>query len=199
MATRVRIIADTDPCNPRTEWDNLGTMYCEHRRYRLGDCGADDPRIPAYAEGDEAIESPDYPALRPDIAVALPLYLYDHSGITMSCAPFSCPWDSGQVGIIYLTRARLIKEYGADTPENRKAAEECLRAEVKVYDDFITGQVYGFVIEKTDLRRDPDWHYAKTVDSCFGFYGWDLEESGLLDALPKRYRAAARDADREYS
>jgi hypothetical protein len=33
--------------------------------------------------------------------VILPLYLYDHGGITISCSPFSCPWDSGQVGWIY--------------------------------------------------------------------------------------------------
>ena len=31
----------------------------------------------------------------------LPLYLYDHSGITMNTTGFSCPWDSGQVGWIY--------------------------------------------------------------------------------------------------
>ena len=30
--------------------------------------------------------------------VFLPLYLFDHSGITMNTSGFSCPWDSGQVG-----------------------------------------------------------------------------------------------------
>ena len=35
-----------------------------------------------------------------DKYVILPLYLYDHSGITISTGPFSCPWDSGQVGWI---------------------------------------------------------------------------------------------------
>ena len=32
----------------------------------------------------------------------LPLYLYDHSGITMNTTGFSCPWDSGQVGCCLL-------------------------------------------------------------------------------------------------
>ena len=32
-----------------------------------------------------------------DGMVILPLYLYDHSGITMNTCGFSCPWDSGQV------------------------------------------------------------------------------------------------------
>ena len=39
-----------------------------------------------------------------DQYVILPLYLYDHSGITISTRPFSCPWDSGQVGWIYASK-----------------------------------------------------------------------------------------------
>jgi hypothetical protein len=35
--------------------------------------------------------------------VVLPLYLYDHSGLTISTSPFSCRWDSGQVGYIHTT------------------------------------------------------------------------------------------------
>lgn len=36
----------------------------------------------------------------------LPLYLYDHSGITMNTTGFSCPWDSGQVGWILRLQGR---------------------------------------------------------------------------------------------
>ena len=32
----IKIELDTEPINPR-EWDNLGTMYCFHRNYILGD------------------------------------------------------------------------------------------------------------------------------------------------------------------
>lgn len=77
---RARVVADNEGCDPR-EWDNLGVMYCQHSRYTLGDKDAADPR------GDDG-------KLRDDIAVALPLYLYDHSGITMSTGrayPFDCP------------------------------------------------------------------------------------------------------------
>ncbi|MHC4372249.1 MAG: hypothetical protein ACYSW8_31990, partial [Planctomycetota bacterium] len=35
---RVRIVADADPCNPRTDWDgHAGRMLCWHRDYNLGD------------------------------------------------------------------------------------------------------------------------------------------------------------------
>ena len=47
-----------------------------------------------------------------DKYVILPLYLYDHSGITMSTSVFSCPWDSGQVGWIYAEKKKLIEETG---------------------------------------------------------------------------------------
>ncbi len=44
--------------------------------------------------------------------VILPLYLYDHSGITMSTGAFSCRWDSGQVGWIYAEKKKFIEETG---------------------------------------------------------------------------------------
>jgi len=47
-----------------------------------------------------------------DKYIILPLYLYDHSGITMSTGPFSCPWDSGQVGWIYAPKQKFIDETG---------------------------------------------------------------------------------------
>jgi len=33
----LKIEQDTDPMNPRTDWDNLGTMVCFHKLYDLGD------------------------------------------------------------------------------------------------------------------------------------------------------------------
>lgn len=47
-----------------------------------------------------------------DKYIILPLFLYDHSGITISTGPFSCPWDSGQVGWIYAEKKKLIEETG---------------------------------------------------------------------------------------
>ena len=31
------LMPDSDPVNPRVEWDNFGTMVCFHSRYALGD------------------------------------------------------------------------------------------------------------------------------------------------------------------
>jgi hypothetical protein len=100
------------------------------------------------------------------IAVTLPLYLYDHSGITMRCSPFSCPWDSGQVGFIFITNEKIRSEYSCKriTSKIRQRVQQALIAEVSTYDDYLTGSVYGFIVKNED---------GDELDSCWGFYGLD--------------------------
>lgn len=108
--------------------------------------------------------------------VVLPLYLYDHSGITIRTGPFNSSWDSGQVGYIVCDEETIQKEFGGD----RDLAERALRAEVSVYDDFLTGNVYGFIVEERDGDEDSDWEH---VDSCWGFYGDDPRTNGMSEYL----------------
>ena len=67
----IRIEQDQDAESPRA-WGTLGTMACAHRRYDLGDV-----QFHSAAELEASI---------PADAIRLPLYLYDHSGLTMSTA-----------------------------------------------------------------------------------------------------------------
>lgn len=99
-------------------------------------------------------------------AVILPLYLYDHSGITISTAPFGCPWDSGQVGYIYASLDDMRREFSCKrvTAKHRAQAEKQLRQEVETYDQYLTGDVYGYVV--TDENGDE-------TDSCWGMFGLD--------------------------
>jgi len=90
------------------------------------------------------------------------LYLYDHSGLSISTSPFSCQWDSGQVGYIYLTPDTI----GGD----REKALACLESAVQTYNQYLTGDVWGFTIEDED---------GDIVESCWGFYG---EEYCITDA-----------------
>lgn len=151
-----RVEQDMDPANPRVDYDNAAVMACWHRRYDLGDdrkvwdCPTEPEGFVAWAEQTRA--------------VYLPLYLYDHSGITMNTGGFSCQWDSGQVGYIYLTRSTIFKEWGWKvlTAKRLKFLEEYLRGEVKTYDQYLTGEVYGYIVEDED---------ANEIESCWGFYG----------------------------
>ena len=102
----LEIVQDNNPDSPR-EWDNMGTMICFHGRYNLGDKHNYDHRdYSGWEEMETAIIKNESPA------VILPLYLYDHSGITISTSPFSCGWDSGQIGFIFVSKEKLRKEYG---------------------------------------------------------------------------------------
>jgi len=138
----INIVQDELADSPREMWDNLGTMLCKHSRYDLGDKNAIEPE-----KG----------------AVILPLYLYDHSGITINTTGFSCNWDSGQVGIIYCNLDTIRKEYNVKRISKalRERVAKTLKSEVAVYDDYLTGNVYGFSIEKDN----------EITDSCYGFFG----------------------------
>ncbi len=102
--------------------------------------------------------------------IILPLYLYDHSGITISTGKFSCPWDSGQVGFIYCTMERARDEWGEKynpgitDDEIREKAINYLQYEVKTYDDYLNGSVYGYE------TKDPD---GEDIGACWGYFGYD--------------------------
>jgi hypothetical protein len=88
---KVSIFHDDDPMSP-LEWGNLATLACWHRRLRLGG-----EQIPCMSE--EKLRE----HVGEDLLAVLPLYLYQHSGMSISTTPFSCRFDSGQVGWAYVT------------------------------------------------------------------------------------------------
>src|SRR3989304_5726596 len=91
---KVKLIPDEDPSDPRKDGDHPAVMVCWHRRYDLGD---DEKKWAEPWDGPEEFLK----WAKENKIIFLPLYLYDHGGITMSTGAFSCPWDSGQVGFIY--------------------------------------------------------------------------------------------------
>ena len=78
------------------------------------------------------------------------LYKYEHGGISYNIHPYSCPWDSGQVGII------LIKKSMHEKKTRQKLAESLCRQ----VETWVNGDYYGFIIEDEN---------GETIDSCFGF------------------------------
>lgn len=135
---------DEEPESPR-EWDNLGKMFCVHDRYNLGD--------PELRKQDN-IE-----------ALVLPLYLLDHSGLTIRTVPFSCPWDSGQGGYIWVSYFDILEEFGDLSNDSIMAAKARLETEVRVYNDYLQGDVYCFQLVDAG---------GEVIDSCYGFIG-DIE------------------------
>lgn len=139
--------------------------------------------------------------------VFLPLYLYDHSGITMNTVGFGCKWDSGQAGYIY-TDKKIVMDCGGMiqnekghfikvTDKNwKEAAYQWMKAEVEEYDMYLTGDVYGIIVEEYDSKKE-DWIER---DSCWGFFnnkwGDELIESvavnfGVTEKLYDKMEEAA--------
>lgn len=165
----LEIHVDQTPQNPRNDWDNLGTMVCFHRNYNLGD--KHDYNKNDYNSWKEMFKAIDK---NEDALVILPLYLYDHSGITMATSPFDCPWDSGQVGFIFVSKEKVRKEYNVKriSPKIAEKVGEVLEAEVKTYDQYLTGDMYGFIVKDEEGNEE---------DSCWGFFGDDIKTNGILD------------------
>jgi hypothetical protein len=178
----IHIQVDDNPESPR-EWDNAGTMVCWHNRHNLGD---EQPRqdfsdwLPdfmvsnceklsdhEYNDADSLTVEQVWNAINREF-VFLPLYLYDHSGVSISTRSFvgrshHGEWDSGQVGFIYISKKQAVREWGNKifTKNVEEKTVNYLVGEVKTYDNYLTGNVYGYIIE--DQNGDK-------LDSCWGFY-----------------------------
>ena len=156
----VKVVRDDNPISPRED-DNLGKMVCFHKRYNLGD--KHDYNFHNYDSWDEMSSD----IIREEnVSVILPLYLYDHSGITMNTTGFSCLWDSGQVGFVFVSKNDVRKEYGVKriSKKLREKVTKLLIGEVETYDKYLTGDVYGY--EVTDENDN-------LIESCWGYYDED--------------------------
>lgn len=134
------LLHDWDPTSPRGA-DNLGIMVCHYPRHDLGD--EDEHGVI------EALRTRPMPIVvrwlkaMVGATVVLPLYVYEHGGITIRAGGFSEPrgWDASFVGLIYDTPH--TREMNGTPPE---LIEQVLRDEVKTYADFLEGVVYAYSV-----------------------------------------------------
>lgn len=210
----VKIIPDFDceHANPR-EGDNPVALCCYHPNYNLGD---EEHALPR--DGFEEIECPkcegegeindgeDCPRCdtvgyctptlaewaREQKALAIaPLFLLDHSGITMNVGRTvlvsddeltradtvsadrfvsdGAGWDTSMVGFAIITN-ELWEPCMGDTPVTLEKATEVIDSEVKVYASYLEGEVYGYAVADDTLFGE----------SCWGYLG-DPDESGCKE------------------
>ncbi len=153
---------DEYPMNPRKEWDNVSVFAFFHNRYTLGDenSGIDDKDYNVWGEMEKAIMK--------KAAIVVPVYMYDHSGITIRAGRGfgdidSGRWDWGQIGFAFITKAKMKTECPVKGKTEREEwARKVIDSEVKVYDEYLRGDVYEYRIEDED---------GDIVDSCSGMFG----------------------------
>ena len=186
---RLKVEYDDIPINPRTDYDNFGKMICWHSRYDLGDKhDFSEPSeflkqlIDADNDSLDDLSINELKELADKNNIIMPLYLYDHSGITISCShsyPYNDRWDAGQVGWIYASYDDIQREFGGINSETLDKARQILTGETNAYDDYLRGDCYGYTIEKNGVE----------VESCWGYLG-DLREmvSEMKSGVDKEYQ-----------
>lgn len=159
-----------EPCNEPLE-DFALTLWAKHRPYQSSTL---DNFLDGYGDRPEKAINRAIIWLESTF-VFLPVYLYEHGGQTVRTTPFGCQWDSGQIGFVYIERSQAASEFFNGqrlSPKRVAAVEEQLRGTVQLYDDYLTGNVYGF--QAVDESGE---------DSCYGFYGNPIE--GLSQRVPE--------------
>lgn len=183
---QIKLYLDDHAEDPR-DWDNVCSFALNMRRYNLsnefGWLNFND--YGSFSEVLEAILE------RENIVGYLAVYGYSHGGLTLSLSrsgQFGCPWDSGQVGYIFVTEESIKKNF-PDLPQEEweEKAYEFIEAEFKTYNAYVSGDVYSYVVSG-DLAED----------SCSGFYSVEdaieyakFEIDAYLDATLKKQDSGA--------
>ena len=196
----LRLVIEQDQFaeDPRS-WDNLGTMLCCHRDYNLGDCNSNKETelqlaeiCRKYGKSDEEIDEMTFAEeiqfiLEQDDICGLPLWLYDHSGISISTRR-QCPWDSSFVGLIFVEKDSYLAQMGLKEDIYWKVrAEKALESEIEIYSDFLEGNVYQWTLyeptiiitqsmDGKELSRKID-EEGEMVDGIGGYYNLTLEDA----------------------
>lgn len=192
--------------------DNLTTMVCWHPDYVLGDeqvrgeRGAVD-NVFESERGNTEIRSmrhlERYLRIARKAINVCPLYLYDHSGISIragSPSPWDSPtvrrdeygagmgWDTSMVGFVYTTHERVTELCGEDEKyHEREWIAEQVAQDVKLYDMYLRGEVYGYVVAPG----------TEDEESCWGYLGDPHGEGGMIEGECKPIAAAIAKERRE--
>lgn len=174
--------------SPR-EWCNLWTLVTAHRRYSW------DEELPSDAwDIDEAFDIHlKSKWLTIDDVYYHKVWLYEHSWVRISTAPFGCRWDSGQWGYIYISTETIRKEELIVAPWKtmEQTVLEILANEILALDQWYSWDIYWFVIESREfIEKDWKKFYSEDwdcVDACGWFYwkDWILEMSDHMEKFSK--------------
>lgn len=204
-----RLTMDIDECaeSPR-EWDNVATIVSKGGNWDISDKGwrmnAEEfteflhKKLDKKCPEIKGLEDIDYIVnckSAKNYIVCKPVYMYEHSGQTISLSPFGCRWDSGCCGYIFVFKDKILKEFPDTNDDNwRDKAEAIIKSEIDIYDDYIRGDVYGYCLEEAhtvehkDLVTGAIWTSTEyeVVDFCCGFYG-DCSSNILHTALGEEW------------
>jgi hypothetical protein len=161
----INILQDNDfDCDILFGDFNLGKIIGFSKNYSIGEKHNYKTRDFESWEDMKNVLIKDFDALH-----VFPLYMYDHSNISLSISPFGCRFDSGQMGFVVITKDDFNNFYNClDVSKNK--IEEDLKLHLDRYSDVLNGDVYSYWVDEI-------WDAQ-----LFGFVGYDHEKSGLFSS-----------------
>lgn len=200
--SRVRIVHDSCPEDPRNSWDLVCEIADVHHQL---DVRAYVTNLITHTKGFKVAE----------------LIVATASGDDQWYSPLSdLIEDDDDVRRTWLEQLKpelLVKEFWSGYRDEYKyvahttpdmcaklgvdwsKAEEAMDSEIETFCQWADGDVYGYVIEAADPPEDPDdepeW---EETDSCWGFYGSDPFKNGMDDHVPEELHDMLRRAEVEY-
>lgn len=162
----LKIKLDSAPESPR-KWDNLGSFYTtKNNRYisreiEIYDYERDE-EFDFGSDADSNIER-----LSKLGYIAIPVSVYDHSGWTVFSGVAN-GWDSGCIGFYVVSREKIREEFGCKRISKKllTRVKNIMEWEIKTFNRYVQGEVWGFEITKDD----------EFFDGCWGFYEQDKFE-----------------------
>nr|DAD78960.1 MAG TPA: zinc ribbon domain protein [Siphoviridae sp. ctv4j104] len=131
-----------------------------------------------------------------DSVVFYPLFCYSHSGMCVSAKPFNDKWDSGFCGFVVYSKSAVEANYST-TDKWREIATNIILNEIEQINYCLNGEVYMYKLSRYETVWDELTcpHCGEVIkynvheelidaDTCYGFYGANLAENGMMDYLP---------------
>jgi len=151
----IKIYQDEDTETPESWGDNNVFLVNYHRDFYVKrDEIIEENDVRNWYAGEKIEQQKDYHIFM--------LSMLSHSGVWLSLESSfigdSGGWDTSHIGIV------LVSKKEART---KKKAEKIAEGLIKNWNDYLSGNVYGFMIDKLN-------------ESIWGFYG-DIEKSGIIE------------------
>lgn len=122
------------------------------------------------------------------------VWAYSHSGISLKAGdrtyPFNDRFDSGLAGWAFIKKENLLQNMTDVNDDNwRGKSQEIIDSTIKALNQWLDGDIWWFEL----LKWDDDGKRWIELDSCGGFYGYDIETNGMLDHIDYGLKKAIED------
>ena len=162
---RVVIGRDEWADSPCDEYGGPFIFFWNHRRYKGGTKDAKSPWVDDNPKSGELVDG---------VIECMTVFGYDHGGLAISTVPYSCRFDSGIIGAIYVTKESL-KSWGGVYETEDDMRHDMIKF-IERYNDYLQGDCW-----RVDLVDEED----NIFESYGSLIGSTLEDTGILDEFPE--------------